>query len=152
MGNICRSPIAECVFRHKIKQRGVEHRFEVDSAGTGGWHAGEPPDPRACQTLTRKGVPVTGRSRQITASDFRTFDLLLCMDEDNRDRILTIGAPPEKVRLLLECDIRSGCREVPDPYYGGADGFEHVYRLIDSACEALLDELLSEATGPLQGA
>jgi protein-tyrosine phosphatase len=144
MGNICRSPIAECVFRHKIKQRGVEHLFEADSAGTGGWHAGEPPDQRACSIMTAKGVPVVGRARQITRADFSRFDLLLCMDEDNCERILTMGAPPEKVRLLLECDSQAGCREVPDPYYGGADGFEHVFRLIDSACEALLEELLRE--------
>lgn len=143
MGNICRSPIAENVFRHKVRQRGVEHLFEIDSAGTGGWHAGEPPDPRARHVMTTRGIAVIGTARKIDREDFDRFHLLLCMDEENVANLLTMGAPREKVRLLLESDADATRRDVPDPYYGGTDGFETVYDLIDSACDALLNELLS---------
>ncbi|MCI0362411.1 MAG: low molecular weight phosphotyrosine protein phosphatase [Phycisphaerales bacterium] len=143
MGNICRSPLAASVFVHKAKQRGVEGHFEVESAGTGGWHAGEPPDARARRTAAAHGVPMSGTARQIKRGDFDRFDLLLCMDDENREHLLAMGAPPGKVRLLLSCDPQATCREVPDPYYGGPDGFERVYQLVDSACEALLDELLA---------
>jgi protein-tyrosine phosphatase len=143
MGNICRSPIAENVFRHKVKQRGLDDQFQIDSAGTGGWHAGEPPDPRARHVMTSRGVEVSGSARQIQREDFEQFHLLLCMDDENRAHLISMGAPAERVRLLLACDPEAGCREVPDPYYGGADGFETVFNLIDSACDALLDELLA---------
>lgn len=143
MGNICRSPLAANVFRHKAKQRGCEALFIVESAGTGGWHAGEAPDPRVRRVAAAHGVPMTGTARQIRVDDFAAFDWLFCMDDENREQLLAMGAPPEKVRLLLACDPRAGCREVPDPYYGGADGFENVYKLVDSACDALLDELLA---------
>lgn len=144
MGNICRSPIAENVFRHKAKQRGVEHLFEIDSAGTGGWHAGEPPDPRARRVAAANGIKMTGTARQIRREDFDRFDLLLCMDDENAQHLLAQGAPREKVRLLLACDPNAGCREVPDPYYGGPDGFQKVFELVDSACDALLDGLLAQ--------
>jgi len=145
MGNICRSPLAENVFRHKVRQRGVEQRFHIDSAGTGGWHAGEPPDPRARHVAASHGIPMTGLARQITSKDFTEFDLLVCMDEENLAHLLDRGGPSNKIRLLLECDPNADCREVPDPYYGGPDGFERVYQLIDSAGEALLDELLKRS-------
>src|SRR5688572_30769053 len=103
MGNICRSPLAANVFRHKAKQRGVEDHFEVESAGTGGWHSGEAPDARARRTAAAHGVPMTGTARQIKRGDFDRFDLLLCMDDENRDHLLAMGAPPAKVRLLLSC-------------------------------------------------
>jgi len=142
MGNICRSPLAAAVFRHKAAQRGVGNQFIIDSAGTGGWHAGEPPDPRVRRVAAAHGVPMSGVARQVRNNDFNDFDLLLCMDESNRDHLLEMGGPPNKVRLLLACDPRSNCREVPDPYYGGQEGFETVYHLVDSACAALLEELL----------
>jgi protein-tyrosine phosphatase len=142
MGNICRSPLAECVLRHKVKQRGVEHLFHIESAGTGGWHAGEPPDPRVRRLASRHGIEMTCTARQVATEDFTRFDLLLCMDLDNREHILRMGAPREKTQLLLELDPRATVREVPDPYYGGADGFELVYRLVDSACDSLLAKLL----------
>ncbi len=141
MGNICRSPLAEGVFVHKARQRGLSERFLVDSAGLGGWHAGEPPDPRARAVAAANQVTLSSRARQIQKPDFETFDHLICMDEENHDRLLTLGAPIEKLRLLLELDPRAPMREVPDPYYGGQDGFELVFRLIDSACDALLDQL-----------
>ena len=143
MGNLCRSPLAENLFRHKAAQRGVDGMFIVDSAGTGGWHAGEPPDHRIRDLALAHGVPVAGAARQVKRRDFARFDHVICMDEDNREDVLGMGAPAGKVRLLLECDPQAPLREVPDPYYGGSDGFELVFRLVDSACEALLDELLA---------
>lgn len=147
MGNICRSPLAENVFRHKVRQRGVEGQFVIDSAGTGGWHAGEPPDARVRSVAHSRGINMSGAARQIKRDDFADFDLLICMDDENREHILNMGAPPDKVRLMLECDQKSQCREVPDPYYGGADGFEHVFKLVEAACEALLNELVGAPQG-----
>lgn len=142
MGNICRSPLAAAVFRHKVVQRGAEDQFIIDSAGTGGWHCGDLPDPRARQVALRRGIPMDSVARQIQSADFARFDLFLCMDERNREHLLEMGGSPQKVRLLLSYDPHAKAREVPDPYYGGQDGFETVYRLVDSACAALLDELL----------
>jgi protein-tyrosine phosphatase len=145
MGNICRSPLAEGLFRHKARGRGAANRFVIDSAGTGGWHVGERPDDRVREIADRHGVSVDGRARQVTPEDFHRFDHLICMDEGNRRHLVYSGAPDSKLRLLLECDPSAAVREVPDPYYGGQRGFDAVYGLIDSACEALLDELLAVA-------
>jgi protein-tyrosine phosphatase len=118
-------------------------RFIIDSAGTGGWHVGERPDGRVREVADRHGVAVDGQARQVTPEDIRNFDHLICMDEGNLRQLMDNGAPGSKLRLLLECDPSSTAREVPDPYYGGRRGFEAVYGLVDSACEALLDELLA---------
>ena len=144
-GNICRSPLAEGIFLHKVNLRGVADRFRVDSAGTGDWHSGEKPDPRMQAIADKYGVVMPGRARQITASDFRRFNHLICMDEDHRRHLLDRGAPHAKLRLLLEVDSTASVDEVPDPYYGGPAGFERVYRLVDSACEALLETLLADS-------
>ena len=143
MGNICRSPLAEGLFVAKARSRGVEEQFVIDSAGTGDWHVGERPDRRVREIANRNGVPLNGRARQVTRDDFERFDHLVCMDDENRRMLEQAGAPDEKLRLLLECDPHAAVREVPDPYYGGRRGFEDVYGLLDSACEALLDELLA---------
>lgn len=147
MGNICRSPLAENLFLELAKQRGVAHLFEVDSAGTIGHHQGAAPDQRMCDTARKRGLTLVGKARRVVPADFELFDHLICMDEDNREDILAMGAPQDKVRLLLECDPSATICEVPDPYYGGADGFEVVYRLAESACAALLDELLAQHAG-----
>ena len=144
-GNICRSPLAEGVFLHKANLRGVAERFAVDSAGTGDWHAGEPPDPRTSAIAAEHGIILSGRARQLTPNDLRRFDHLICMDEANRRALARMGAPQAKVRLLLEVDHWAAVREVPDPYYSGPEGFQIIYKLIDSACDALLDELLAVA-------
>lgn len=144
MGNICRSPLAENVFRHLANARGVMDRFDIDSAGTGGWHAGEPPDHRMQATARARGVTMIGRARQVRTEDFQHYDLLLCADEDNRRNVLKIGAPPDKTRLLLDYHPDDSKREVPDPYYGGQDGFETVYDLVETACEHLLNQLLAD--------
>ncbi len=143
MGNICRSPLAEGVFLHKLDQRGVADRFLVESAGTGQWHAGDRPDHRARAIAEQHGIVLTSRARQVTTEDFDRFDHLICMDEANREDLESWGAPQHKLQLLLEADPNGELREVPDPFYGGGDGFQLVFRLIDSACNALLDQLLA---------
>ena len=143
MGNICRSPAAEAVFLHRIAERGVDHHFEVDSAGTGGWHAGERADPRSREEGTRRGYDLTTRARQVESRDFDHFDLLVCMDLENAAHLVDRGAADEKVRLLLEWHHDEAHHEVPDPYYGGPEGFAHMYDLIEAACDRLIDELVA---------
>jgi protein-tyrosine phosphatase len=143
MGNICRSPLAESIFRHRARDRGVLDRFVIDSAGTGDWHAGERPDGRMRGVARQRGVVVDGQARQVVPHDFERFDYLICMDDSNRRQLERFGAPKAKLRLLLDADPSAPVREVPDPYYGGRRGFESVYNLVDRACSALLDELLA---------
>ena len=136
MGNICRSPTAEGVMRRLIEDEGLD--IEVDSAGTGGWHAGEPPDERATVAAQRRGVTLEGAARQVKESDFRRFDLLVAMDRGNLRDLLDLAPDEEareKVRLLVPD------ADVPDPYYGGDRGFETVLDMDESACRELLDEL-----------
>jgi protein-tyrosine phosphatase len=148
LGNICRSPTAEGVMRHLLQREGMQERVELESAGTGGWHVGSPPDRRAHEAAQARGIPLGGRARQVRPEDFREFDLLLAMDRENRRDLLEMapgGEGREKVRLLREFDpaARDGGHdlEVPDPYYGAAGGFEEVLDLVQAACEGLLDEI-----------
>lgn len=146
LGNICRSPTAEGVMRHLVEEAGVSDAFVLDSAGTGGWHVGDPPDPRSREAARRRGIVVAGAARQVSAADFHDFDLILAMDRANL-RDLRAAAPPDgtaEVRLLREYDENSvggGDLDVPDPYYGGADGFDDVLDLVDAACRGVLAQL-----------
>ena len=145
MGNICRSPTAEGVMRRLLRDAGLEG-VEVESAGTGGWHAGEPPDERATMAAARRGVTLEGAARQVKVADFRRFDLLIALDRANLRELLAIAPDDEaaeKVRLLREFDPSSagGDLDVPDPYYGGDRGFENVLDMVEAACRGLLDEL-----------
>ena len=145
MGNICRSPTAEGVFRRVIADRGVAHQFEVDSAGTHAYHIGNPPDRRSIDAAARRGIDLTTlRARKVEPSDFQRFHFLLAMDEDNLERLHAMAAPEQRgrVKLFLEYARRSPRREVPDPYYGGANGFEDVLDLVEDAAEGLLEALL----------
>jgi protein-tyrosine phosphatase len=146
-GNICRSPLAECVLRHKAVRRGAKERVEVDSAGIGDWHAGEAPDHRVRAVAELNGVTMTGSARQVTRHDIRQFDLLVCMDHTHRSHLLGMGADEDKARLLLDFDPHSPVSDVPDPYYGGIEGFHAIYRMIDRACDHLLDHVLEGAAG-----
>lgn len=145
LGNICRSPTAEAVMRALCAQHGVQERFFIDSAGTGAWHAGEPPDRRSAAVGARRGMPLTGRARQVTKDDFTRFDYLLAMDRTNRDELLALAPSAEareKVALLRGFDPQSPPQaEVPDPYYGGPEGFDHVFDICVAACEGLLRTL-----------
>ena len=143
LGNICRSPLAEGVFLHLVREAGLADRFEVDSAGTGDWHVGERPDARAAAVALRHGVELPSRARQVTRDDLDTFDHVLAMDRENLrelERMARPGARAE-IRLLRAHDpVRDG-DDVPDPYYGGPSGFDLVYDMVHRSCSALLDEL-----------
>jgi protein-tyrosine phosphatase len=146
MGNICRSPTAEGVMRHVLREAGLEEAVVVDSAGTGDWHVGHPPDRRATTAASARGITLDGAARQVTTEDFETFDLLLCADRDNLEalRALAPAGTEDKLRLLREFDSNSAGApdlDVPDPYYGGVDGFGHVLDLVEASCRGLLTEL-----------
>jgi protein-tyrosine phosphatase len=147
MGNICRSPTAEGVMRSLVRDAGLEDRVEIDSAGTGGWHAGEPPDVRSTEAARRRGVTLAGAARQVRPDDFEAFDLLVAMDRENLQGLLAVAPDEdaaEKVRLLREYDPASGGAgdlDVADPYYGGERGFEAVLDQVQAACRGLLAEL-----------
>jgi len=139
LGNICRSPTAEAVLRQRLVAHGLDEQVEVDSAGTGGWHAGEPPDPRAQRHALRRGYDLSRlRARRVEDADFDRFDLLLAMDEDNLaelQRLMPIGSRGE-VRLFAAA-------EVPDPYAGAAQGFDNVLDQIELACDVWVVDLHS---------
>ncbi len=146
LGNICRSPSAEAVLRHAVQARGLGGEVEVDSAGTGNWHAGDAPDRRAVAEAERRKVPMSGRARQVTASDLRDFDLVIAMDEANRRDLLALATGDDiraKIRLLREWDPEAMQHDlgVPDPYYGGERDFAEMFEILDRACGPLLDEL-----------
>jgi protein-tyrosine phosphatase len=147
LGNICRSPSAEAAMRRLVAERGLGDEVELDSAGTGGWHVGEPPDPRAAEAARRRGIELDGRARKLRSEDFERFDLILAMDGSNLHELKRL-APDEparaKVRLLREFDPASAAQrnlDVPDPYYGGPGGFDEVLDLLQAACAGLLAEL-----------
>jgi protein-tyrosine phosphatase len=145
MGNICRSPTAEGVMRRLLQDAGLGDRVEVESAGTGGWHVGEPPDERATVAARRRGITLSGAAQQVSPDDFRRFDLLIALDRANLRELLAIAPDEEaaeKVRLLREFDPGAGGDlDVPDPYYGGDRGFETVLDMVEAACRGLIDEL-----------
>jgi protein-tyrosine phosphatase len=145
MGNICRSPTAEGVMRRLLEDAGLDDRVEVESAGTGGWHVGEPPDERATLAARRRGITLSGAAQQVTPGDFRRFDLLIALDRANLRELLALAPDEdaaEKVRLLREFDpAADGDLDVPDPYYGGDRGFETVLDMVEAACRGLIDEL-----------
>ena len=148
LGNICRSPTAEGVMRALVHKAGLQERIELDSAGTGGWHVGESPDARATEAAGRRGIVLEGAARKVRPRDFEEFDLILAMDANNLRDLLRMAPDDqarEKVRLLREWG-RAGSQsdsdlDVPDPYYGGPGGFDHVLDLVQAACTALLEQL-----------
>jgi len=141
LGNICRSPTAEGVFRTLIEREGLGDMIGVDSAGTGAYHVGEPPDRRSQAAARKRGVDLSGqRARQAIAEDFTRFDYILAMDRDNHGNLRALSPDGEEHRLHLFLDFAPGAetRDVPDPYYGGAGGFDHVLDLIEEASRGLL--------------
>jgi protein-tyrosine phosphatase len=151
LGNICRSPTAEAMLRHKLLAAGLHERVAVDSAGTEGYHVGDPPDERSQRHAGRRGIDLsTLRARRVVEQDFERFDLLLAMDQANHRELLQ-RCPPgleSRVRLLLDFATQPHGRcEVPDPFYGGAAGFEDVLDLVDDACEGLLAHLRAQLEG-----
>lgn len=145
MGNICRSPTAEGVFRQQVRKRNLIEHFLVDSAGTHGYHDGAPPDQRAIAHAAKRGYDLSQlRARPVTPDDFDRFDFILAMDNQNLRHLkaLTPSRCQHKLELLLDyCGEHAG-QEVPDPYYGGAKDFERVLDLVETGCESLLDFLV----------
>ena len=150
-GNICRSPTAEAVFRHVAEAEGLGNAIHIESAGTHGYHVGEPPDERSAEAAGLRGYSMAGQTaRRVTAEDFETFDLILAMDRGHL-QILADAAPPhaaEKLRLFLDFAPGSGRSDVPDPYYGGPDGFEQVLDLIEAASRGLLAHVRERSGTP----
>lgn len=140
LGNICRSPLAEGILQSKVNPDQVF----VDSAGTAGYHVGSTPDPRSIEVARKHGIDISHqRTRQFTAEDFKAFDAIYVMDKSNYRNVIALAtsqADREKVALLLG-NISGNTSEVPDPYYGGPSGFDHVFDLIDEACEIISNEL-----------
>lgn len=146
LGNICRSPLAEGIFANLVASGGLDDRFTVDSAGTGAYHTGEPPDERSIAVAAAHGVRLTGVARQVTRRDLDDFDVVVAMDRSNRrslERLRGYGARAGKADIVMmrAYDPQADDADVPDPYYGGARGFERVHRILERSCAGLLDEL-----------
>ncbi|MCA9293913.1 MAG: low molecular weight phosphotyrosine protein phosphatase [Phycisphaerales bacterium] len=154
MGNICRSPVAEGLFLHLARERQVDDMFDVDSAGTGGWHAGERADRRALAVARKHGVELPSRARQVDpVRDWARFHHIIAMDRQNVQDLLNVGAPSDRLRLLRSFDpalaeAKGRALDVPDPYYGDDEGFDAVFAMATHACKGLLEQLL-QARGAL---
>lgn len=150
LGNICRSPTAEAALRRGLEAAGLADRVEVNSAGTGAWHVGEPPDARMVEAGSGRGLDLAGRARQVAIEDFDAYDLILAMDRSNRDDLVAMApdaagvgdvadaASGRKVRLFREFDEAAESMDVPDPYYGGEDGFARVVDLVCAAADGVV--------------
>ena len=143
LGNICRSPLGEGILRQRAAERGLSHLVETESAGTGGWHQGDPPDHRSIAVGKAHGIDISSqRARQLTLEDFTAFDLIFAMDRDNLRNLVRLAPHDSSADIHLFMDYASGTtRDVPDPYYGTPDDFEHVFAMLDEGCGYLLDTL-----------
>jgi protein-tyrosine phosphatase len=149
MGNICRSPAAEIVFRKLVQDAGLVGTIEIDSAGTIGYHTGNPPDSRMSSTLESRGYEIAGQSRQIKRRDLEHFDLILVADDDNLHDVLRLDPEHlhrQKIKLLTDFCVENSATFVPDPYYGGSSGFEKVADLVEDACNGLIDHIRKSVT------
>jgi protein-tyrosine phosphatase len=144
LGNICRSPAAENIMNHLVAQAGLSSQIECDSAGTANYHTGKSPDRRMQAAAANRNIPMIGKARQFTTADFTAFDLILAMDRENYHNILALDPQRQyrdKVKLMCDFATRHPDKEVPDPYYGGAEGFDYVIDLLLDACSGLMLEL-----------
>ncbi len=147
LGNICRSPLAEAIFKHKVKARGWDHLLEADSCGTGNYHIGSQPDPRTIANARKNQVPIDHCARQLAPADLDDFDYILAMDANNFSDIMRLpnaARYEEKIRLMRDYDPRLKGAEVPDPYFGGEEGFQNVFEILDQVMEKFLDNLQYE--------
>ncbi len=146
LGNICRSPTAEGVLRQRLAAAGLEEAVRVDSAGTHDYHLGKPPDPRAVAAAAARGIDISGlRARQVTRTDLEHFDYVLAMDEENLEHLRMLGQGRARVGLLMDYAPGWQTREVPDPYFGGPEGFHQVLDMLQDACDGLLRDIRSRA-------
>ncbi len=148
LGNICRSPLAEAIFTQKIKEEGLEDKFVCDSCGTSDYHIGELPDERSIQCAKRHNIPINHRGRQISHIDIREFDYIIAMDKSNEKNIAALikdyNLSHDQVYLMRDFQLDPEHPEVPDPYYGGEDGFEQVYQILQESIQGLLVQLKKE--------
>ncbi|MFZ6013648.1 MAG: low molecular weight protein-tyrosine-phosphatase [Bacteroidota bacterium] len=141
LGNICRSPLAEAIFKTKIRGRGLDHLIEADSCGTSNYHIGDQPDSRTIANALKNGVTIDHCGRQFSTDDFERFDLILAMDKSNYQNIFRLPQSERyahKIRLMREFDPETGGGEVPDPYYGGETGFQNVFDILDRSTDELI--------------
>ena len=154
LGNICRSPLAEALFLYHAEEAGLGDRFEADSCGTSGHHAGDLPDPRTRANAARNGIEILHRGRQLRPGDFSKFDLILTMDRQNyrdaRNLALRHGFEQADIRMMRRYDPLASHpeEEVPDPWYGGEEGFEEVFQILSRSCSGLLESLRQEMHMP----
>lgn len=147
LGNICRSPTGEGVFQHLVNEKGLQSYFQIDSAGTSAFHIGEPANSKSQWTASQHGVKLNSRARQFQQKDLEEYDLILAMDHENLKNIKRLdkmGAFDHKIKLMRDFDTSPHDGSVPDPYFGGMQGFENVFQIVKRSCEALLDELESK--------
>lgn len=148
LGNICRSPLAEGLFREQVRKAGLEDHFEIASSGTGHWHVGEPPDRRMRATAERQGLDISGqRAQQFETKDLERYDHIFVMDKSNLHDVLFLDEEDKhsgKVRLFREFDPEPGDFQVPDPYQGGREGFENVYEIVERTAASILERLVEE--------
>lgn len=145
LGNICRSPTAEGIFQHLVNKRGLQHYFFIDSAGTSAYHIGEPANSKSQWVANQQGVKLHSKARRFDTPDLKEFDLILAMDSENYTNIKRLdqtGSFMEKIKMMREFDPQPDEMDVPDPYYGGMDGFQNVFDVLMRSCEGLLDELM----------
>ena len=146
LGNICRSPLAEGIFKHKIEQKNLEDQFLIDSCGTSAYHVGNPADSRMRETAFRYGVLLTSKARQLKPADLNEFDYIIAMDNQNLTDILRYKNKHSKstIHLMREYDLNSPKNDVPDPYYGGITGFENVFNIVNHCCENFLNKITND--------
>jgi protein-tyrosine phosphatase len=141
LGNICRSPLAEAIFNHKIQQNGISNHFDVDSCGTSNYHIGDQPDPRTLASAKKNGVNINHLGRQLRPADLERYDYILAMDQSNLDNIFLLKDAEkyaEKISLLGKFDPEGKGAEVPDPYFGGEEGFQFVYEMLDRTLDCFI--------------
>lgn len=154
LGNICRSPSAENIMNHLIAKAGLSDRIICDSAGTSSYHIGSPPDRRMTLAAKKKGITLVGEARQFQRSDFEDYDLILAMDQENYVDILALDLNQDygdKVKLMCDFATSHSDRDVPDPYYGGSDGFAYVIDLLLDGCQGLLDYVVESEQLKVKG-
>ena len=154
LGNICRSPTAEGIFQHLVNQRGLQSYFYIDSAGTSAYHIGEPANSKSQWVANQQGVKLHSKARRFEPADLEEFDLILAMDSENYSNIIRLdknGSNRDNIKMMRDFDPRPDSPDVPDPYYGGMDGFQNVFDVIMRSCEGLLDELELELEGEGEG-
>lgn len=144
LGNICRSPLAEALFRQKLEENGLQNQILADSAGTGNYHIGEQPDPRALEVAEKNSLTMEHRARQLSKTDFKEFDYIIAMDQQNLMDAESRKLGDTKAKLYLMRKFEGNNLDVPDPYFGGREGFDNVYSILDKSTQGLLDFLKEE--------